>query len=72
MGVPVGEATGDYPSLFKCRACWVYFESDEIVDTSCPECGFQSSNILTGYNTADPADWRAAPEAFDPNADADG
>lgn len=56
MGVPVGEAAGDYPALMRCSECDARYETDETVDNYCPECGGFGENVTpTDEMKADPA-----------------
>jgi|GEM_PF-5881580 len=39
MGVPVGEADGEFAVELTCVACEGTFETDETMPNDCPECG---------------------------------
>lgn len=59
MGVPVGEAEGDHPSLLRCNSdpCGgeTEYETDETMPNDCPECDWHTYTIVS----TDPnAPWR--------------
>lgn len=57
MGVPIGEATGNYPALLECGRCDEQYETDETMFNDCPNCGEQGNfEIVDG---GDPDGWRS-------------
>lgn len=63
MGVPVGEAEGEYPALLRCTDCNTEYETDETMPNDCPNCHHLQWEEITpdgaGYT---PSEWR---EEFD-------
>ena len=48
MGVPIGEADGDYLVTLECRECGTRYETDETMGNDCPDCGFVSFDFADG------------------------
>lgn len=60
MGVPVGDAEGDYVTLVRCAnsECGQPFETDETTTNDCPVCGTLSADVITGSSTDPDLGWR--------------
>jgi len=54
MGVPIGDAHGDYLTLLQCE-CDNEYETDETMANGCPECGRVSMDIISDDYSGD---WR--------------
>lgn len=60
MGVPVGDATGEYVTLLECEECDERYETDETTSNNCPECGAARFEVVDGYATDPEYSWREA------------
>lgn len=47
MGVPVGEAEGEFPGLLWCRTCEEEYETDETMSNECPHCNALNYDKIT-------------------------
>lgn len=58
MGVPIGDADGEYIILLLCPECEEKFESDETMMNVCPDCGAPTNDVQDGYATDPELSWR--------------
>lgn len=58
MGVPIGEADGDYATLLECEGCGNKYETDETMPNDCPECYRTQYEVVTGYADDPEYSWR--------------